>query len=394
MPGIALEDPRSGSKPSDRWPHISRARIPELDGIRGTAILMVLLYHVFSYTMLYRTVVDERWAKLAHLLARITEHGGYGVDLFFVLSGFLITGILLDARFDIHYFRNFYVRRVLRILPLYYTVLAVIFLCYPKSADYVLLSFFQLSNIAPILGVTMVNGAMWSLSVEEHFYLCWPLIVRKLSPRNVAHVAAIVWVAEPVIRGIAFPHVATVFPYSWFRFDGLASGAIIACFVRSTAYSQRRARQAAILLTITGILIEIAGSPWNIRQHQTQFGATFEYPPINMICAALVLWGACASGLAETTILRFWPLRICGDLSYCLYLTHMMVMDAYDTTLHFLGYSSSLSFRGLVIRATAVLAGSFAIAVGSRRYLEQPALRLKRFLKRSPDGRRQLSTAA
>jgi peptidoglycan/LPS O-acetylase OafA/YrhL len=238
----------------------------------------------------------------------------------------------------------------------------------------VLLSFFQLSNIAPILGITMVNGAMWSLSVEEHFYLCWPFIVRKLNVGNVALVAGIVWVAEPVIRGIAFPHVATVFPYSWFRLDGIASGALIACFVRSSSYSPQRARKAAIVFACVGVLIEIAGSPWSIRQHQTQFGAVFEYPPVNMVCAGVVLWGACLSGLAETRILRLWPLRIFGDLSYCLYLTHMMVMDAYDALLKFLGYPLSVtSFHGVVVRATAVLVGSFIIAVLSRRYLERPA---------------------
>src|SRR5260370_40419549 len=200
--------------------------------------------------MLYRPVIDERWGWSAHLAARATEHGGYGVDLFFVLSGFLITGILLDTRSDEHYFRNFYGRRALRIFPLYYAVLAVILLCYRDSGSYVLLSFFQFSNLAPILGVTMVNGAMWSLSVEEHFYLCWPLIVRKLNVSNVARIAATVWVTEPVIRGIVFPHVATVFPYSWFRLDGLAAGALIACFVRSSRYSPQRARRGGVAVCV------------------------------------------------------------------------------------------------------------------------------------------------
>ena len=73
------------------------------------------------------------------------------------------------------------------------------------------LSFFYLSNIAPILGITMVNGAMWSLSIEEHFYLVWPLIVRKMRLRTVALIAAVVWLSEPILRGIAFQHVSTVF---------------------------------------------------------------------------------------------------------------------------------------------------------------------------------------
>ena len=167
-----------------------RKRVPELDGIRGIAILTVLIYHVFAYSMLRRA-----WTGLPHLAMRITEHVARGVDLFFVLSGFLITGILLDSRFDHHYFRNFYARRALRILPVYYAVLFGILIFYRHSWDYVLLSFFHLSNIAPILGIMMVNGAMWSLSVEEHFYLLWPLLVRKLQPQNVAVVTAAICIA-------------------------------------------------------------------------------------------------------------------------------------------------------------------------------------------------------
>ena len=370
----------AAAEPSGSQPHNLGKRIPELDGVRGTAILMVLSFHFFAYTMLY--LPQARWTWWEYLIVRITEKGAYGVDLFFVLSGFLITGILLDTCSERHYFRNFYTRRALRILPLYYTVLGVILLCYSNSGDYVLLSFFQLSNIAPLLGIVMVNGAMWSLSVEEHFYLVWPLIVRKLSARNVALIAAVVCVAEPLIRGIAFPHVASVFPYTWFRLDGIASGALIACFVRSTAYSPQRARRVAILLALVGLLIEIAGSPWQIRQHDTQFGAIFEYPPINMIGAALVLWAASMSGLTETRILRLRPLRICGDLSYCLYLVHMMVMDAYDAGLKHSGYPSAVtSFRGVLVRAVVVTAGSFLVAAISQKYLERPALRAKRLFE-------------
>src|ERR1700675_3186470 len=166
---LAEIGPEIGLKQDIPPPSNFRSRIPELDGIRGIAILTVLLYHVLCYSMLHRS-----WSGLAHVATRATENLAHGVDLFFVLSGFLITGILLDSRADPHYFRNFYARRALRILPLYYAVLIVILLCYPNSGRYVLLSFFHLSNISPILGISMINGAMWSLSVEEHFYLVWP----------------------------------------------------------------------------------------------------------------------------------------------------------------------------------------------------------------------------
>jgi peptidoglycan/LPS O-acetylase OafA/YrhL len=367
-----------------------KSRIPELDGIRGIAILAVLFYHLFSYSMF-----RQSWTGIAYFAMKVTENWSHGVDLFFVLSGFLITGILLDTRRDPHFFRNFYARRALRILPLYYTVLAVILLFYRHSGDYVLLSFFHLSNMAPIFGIAMVNGAMWSLSVEEHFYLCWPLLVRRFNPGSVAMIAAAVCLSEPLIRATAFPYVSSVFPYSWFRLDGLASGAWLACFVRSRQYSERSVKKVVIFLAATGMLIEIAGSPFGIRQHHTRFGAAFEFPPVNMICAALVLWGAAFQGSFQTRILRNWPLRISGDLSYCLYLVHCMVMDAYDAGLKALGYLPAVAgFRGILMRAAIVLAVTFIIAAVSRVILEKPALRLKRFFEAPQEAVKELATAS
>src|SRR5437899_1551206 len=102
---------------------LSGRRIGELDGIRGIAVLMVLAFHMFSYSMLH-----EHWSGFARAIMLATMPGWLGVDLFFVLSGFLITGILLDTRNDDRYLRNFYARRALRILPLYYVVLLIIWI--------------------------------------------------------------------------------------------------------------------------------------------------------------------------------------------------------------------------------------------------------------------------
>ena len=363
-------------------------RIPELDGIRGIAILTVLFYHLFSYSMF-----RQSWTGVAHLAMKLTENWSHGVDLFFVLSGFLITGILLDARSDPHFFRNFYARRALRILPLYYTVLVVILLSYRHSGSYVLVSFFHLSNISPILGIPMMNGSMWSLSVEEHFYLCWPMVVRRFQPATVMRIAVGVCLAEPLIRAAAFPYVESVFPYSWFRLDGIATGACLACFVRSPRYSARSARWLALFLAAAGLFMEIAGSPHAIRQFHTRFGAALEFPPIDMICAAVVLWGAAFSGRRQTGVLRNRVLCICGDLSYCLYLVHCMVMDAYDGSLRAFGFPpEATGFRAILIRGAVVLAASFLIAAVSRAVLEQPALRAKRFFQ--PQGPRRPAPAA
>ena len=367
-------------RPSDSLSTNSRFRhISELDGIRGIAILTVLLYHLFSYSMF-----RQSWSGVASLAVKLTEHMSHGVDLFFVLSGFLITGILLNSRTDPHFFKNFYARRALRILPLYYTVLAIILICYPHSGSYVLLSLAHLSNMAPALGIQMVNGAMWSLSIEEHFYLFWPLVVRNVRPAVVARVAGGICLAEPVIRAIAFPHVASVFPYSWFRLDGIAAGAWIACWVRSGNYSARNAKLLAGGCAAVGICAQILGTPFGIRQYHTLAGAAFEFPAVNLICAAIVLWGVSQSGRPQTGFLRARPLRLTGNLSYCLYLSHCMVMDAYDNAYRALYHAPPASdFRSVLIRAVAVLAVSYSIAAVSRIVLELPALRAKRFFQPS-----------
>jgi peptidoglycan/LPS O-acetylase OafA/YrhL len=180
-----------------------------------------------------------------------------------------------------------------------------------------------------------------------------------------------------------------VFPYSWFRLDGLATGAWIGCFVRSPQYSTRKARRLAVILAGVGILLEIAGSPFGIRQHHTALGAALEFPPIDMIAAALVLWGAAFSGRSQTRILRARFLGLSGDLSYCLYLSHCMVMDGYDAALRALHHAPAVAgFRGVLLRAGVVLMASFAIAAVSRVVLEHPALRAKRFFQPAKPGRR------
>src|ERR1017187_2368035 len=149
------------------------AHIPELDGLRGIAALMVVFYHAFFWSM-----GKGGWPFFPRLVASVTQFGWLGVDLFFVLSGFLITGVLLKAKGKPRFLKLFYIRRALRILPVYYGFLIVLELLSPsRNTSFVLVSFVYLSNAAPLLGVPMIYGPLWSLSVEEHFYLLWPWLV-------------------------------------------------------------------------------------------------------------------------------------------------------------------------------------------------------------------------
>ena len=163
---------------------ISNPHIPALDGIRGLAILLVLLCHFPLYGDMQPTIFIDK------LFYAMTRAGWCGVDLFFVLSGFLITGILYDAKGSRFFFRNFYMRRCLRIFPLYYGVLAVFFVIVPfvlpLGRNYELFLKDQawywsyLTNIKIAIEGWPKFYALahfWSLAVEEQFYFVWPFVV-------------------------------------------------------------------------------------------------------------------------------------------------------------------------------------------------------------------------
>jgi peptidoglycan/LPS O-acetylase OafA/YrhL len=176
--------PRPFTDPKDRI--VVRSRIPELDGIRGIAVLLVIIHHsVANYTPL------ATWEKV---VCQAVGIGWSGVDLFFVLSGFLISGILIDSRESPRYFTSFYARRVLRIFPLYFGYLLGFFCLikpfaaifpFPEVAKWSLLPATEqlwywsyLSNWRSGLGhdISFLTH-FWSLAIEEQFYMVWPLVV-------------------------------------------------------------------------------------------------------------------------------------------------------------------------------------------------------------------------
>src|ERR1019366_4528929 len=139
----------------------------------------------------------------------------------------------LDSFGRPHFYRNFYMRRVLRIFPLYYLVLVILLFCYQFPWKFVGLSSVFLANMSRYFQVTMVFAPLWSLSVEEHFYLFWPWLVRYLRPRLLVFLCGFVVIAEPLLRVYAFRHGTFNEYASWFRFDGMAMGAVIAVVLRS-----------------------------------------------------------------------------------------------------------------------------------------------------------------
>lgn len=200
--------------------------MPALDGLRGVAVALVVFYDFFQH---------EGWVPFI-------SAGWTGVDLFFVLSGFLITGILLDTRAQPGYFRSFLLRRVLRIFPLYYGVLLVAF---------VLNSFIHEPRLAAAMGhqawfwtytqnflfagnLDAVDGPFahfWSLAVEEQFYLFWPIAVLFLSRRQLSRLCVL-----GVLFSVSFRLLVPVFPFVYFftpaRWEGLLLGSLLAIQMR------------------------------------------------------------------------------------------------------------------------------------------------------------------
>ncbi|MFN7944217.1 MAG: acyltransferase [Blastocatellia bacterium] len=357
---------------------LRQGRVVELDGVRGLAALLVLCYHAF-----YIPLLNQPVSGLAKLLAEATRAGWLGVDLFFVLSGFLITGILLDSRTERNYFRNFYARRVLRIMPLYYAALLVLLMCYRGSGSFVLLGSVYLTNLAALFAVPMLFGPLWSLSVEEHFYLLWPWLVRYLSARRLAILAALIVLLTPLVRALAFGRVGVmeIYYYSWFRFDGLALGALLAIGLRRESCTAAQLRRAALSAVSVGIIIIAAGLPFGILSRERFVGTTLLYTAAQLIFAGLIAAALLPGRSLLRAALAWRPLTWCGEISYCFYLVHVFCFHLIDWLLEQAGtdLAAMIGLTGTVtVRAVAGTIISFVIAALSWRYFETPILSLRR----------------
>ena len=360
-----------------------RRFMPELDLLRGIAVLGVLFFHGFraQYGGLPFT-----GARRIFLLA--TQPGALGVNLFFVLSGFLITGILLDSRARPDYYRRFYTRRALRILPAYYSLLILLGVLHQASAAFLGLSFVYLSNVTGLFGVSMDYHPLWSLAVEEHYYIVWPSVVRKLRARSLAVFSLAICVLIPVARAVSFHygHMLGGEWYTWFAADGLAEGSLLAIVLRSSISRTQAAAGATLLLMIAMILM-IAGAPFGMLSRQTMLGASLQLTLVNTFFAGLlllflVLGTSSRKWLVNSTILAFF-----GYISYGLYLIHPMIFRVYDkvTGRFWPWLQPSVGHFGLIVlRFAVVSATAIGLAYISREYYEEWFLRRKERIPAQP----------
>lgn len=354
------------------------SRLSALDGLRALAIIPVMLHH--SPAM--RAAVPE------------FQSGWAGVDLFFVLSGYLITGILVRSKSKPGYYKNFYARRALRIWPIYYLFLLVIIFVVPRLAKpspaqwpvefapwfyFVFLqNLFLNFNFIPFLAPT------WSLVVEEQFYLVWPLLNSLLTKRAMVLVCACGFFASPVIRALLFRlggSPAIIYGLTFAHMDGLLAGALVAQLPLNFLESVRgRVLGCTLLVTGAGIFLIESYRFAEIRN------SIFSFSGLALLFSGLLMVTLSSYHNHGTLskLLSLSPLAYVGTISYCLYLIHELVQVVIlksplvthlpEITPSFLrfGWQLALEFGACI-----------ALASLSWFWFESPVLELKKFFGNS-----------
>ena len=373
---------------------VTRPHIPVLDGLRGIAVLCVMVLH---FTLVDAVTGGER------LFFDVTRLGWVGVDLFFVLSGFLITGILYDAKGGAHFFRNFYMRRVLRIFPLYYAFLVLVLVllpavrpaaAVPDGTQLWLWTYFSNVLFARVgwEGLPGHTTHLWSLAIEEQFYLLWPLVVFFASRRRLIQICigAIVF-AELTRIGLHFAAPDGIAGYALMpaRIDALAVGALVAVLARESSgaamllrYSRPVMLGAALwLAVIIGWTQLTVGGTLPPLDTRVQLGA---YTAIALLFGALLVRAIAAPDSSRRArVLRSATLAAFGRYSYALYLVHIIVRNVFHGQLMQLGGKlPTVLGSQLPAQVGVLLAGigiSYALALASWHFFEKHFLALKRF---------------
>ena len=337
--------------------------MPELNTLRGLACLAVLCYHGFWWYIPESATGVERWLAIG------TSGGFRGVSLFFVLSGFLITGILLDSMQRRDFFVRFYKRRALRILPAYYLTLILLALYGLQTKAFLIVSLLHLANMAPTLGIAMQYGPLWSLAVEEQFYFLWPMTVRFLNARIVAVLAGSIFVGSVVswLRLTGSSTTAT-FPI-WYSAHGLALGALLAILLRSRFSPRRSAGLVAVGSGMLGVGLLIA-SRW--QEQRMPMRGMLECGAWDLLFACGLLGALLGGSSRFERWFRPKPLLFVGEISYGLYLVHSLVFIAYRRIFHTAGDLGSILIEFLVCASISIL-----LATVSRFTIEEWFLRLK-----------------
>jgi peptidoglycan/LPS O-acetylase OafA/YrhL len=350
--------------------------VRELDGVRGLAALMVFFHHVC-----FTSIPAGHWSWPVRLLRTLSAQGSYGVDLFFVLSGFLITSLLLGARARPAYYRDFYWKRALRILPLYLLCLLGLLLLVPGSRDFVILSALFLSNFAHVLHVQGA-GPFWTLAIEEQFYLLWPTVVRLRTVRELGRWALAIGLGTILLRLIAAAFGHRDYYFTFFHCDGLAWGAWLACWYSRRKVARPRREGYAIALTcVTSAVLFVLSSAHSVSLRELAFTACLRQTGVALLAAAVIAFLITHAGARYLDLLRSGVLPFFGLISYAMYMIHLYVMEIYD---RWRGTPRVGNDFAYALRLACVLGGTIVLCLMSRYGIELPAISLRRFVLARP----------
>jgi peptidoglycan/LPS O-acetylase OafA/YrhL len=349
--------------------------IRELDGLRGVAVILVIALHTFNRASYFTT------NPVLLFFTKLAAVGWVGVDIFFTLSGFLITSILLQAREKGDYFKNFYARRVLRIFPLYYIAIMMILLFAPKIEEEFLS---QLPKILPAmllyqqnwlfvfsdLRITQYLAVTWSLAIEEQFYLLWPLIVFFLKKGQLLKVS--IWliglsILARVVSGFFWSHTPDFFVFFYYnsftRFEEILIGGLLAVFFTYQEMREKIQKYAsplflislAFFLILCFMTFSAVPNPLYDNIPLTIFG----YSLAAVFSASLI--GVFITHPEESLLRKFFShavLQFFGRYSYSMYLFHMSVvflLMEYFWHTRMRGWHIYLLYAGLVFALTALI---------------------------------------
>jgi peptidoglycan/LPS O-acetylase OafA/YrhL len=402
----SIESQRPAAPSGDATSPGGFKHIPALDGIRGTAIILVLITHLFEAN-------NHTGSRLFDVLQRICGSAYIGVNLFFALSGFLITGILLDTLHVPHFFKTFYARRALRIFPLYYGFLLVaLCLTIPMHLQWYSWQYYYLTYTAnlvlwrngssPYLGIFNLNH-FWSLQVEEQFYFIWPLIVfrvRKLSTLVKIcliscaaifglRVLLVILLRMHVLRNLYLPYFPT-----FSCADNLLYGCCL-CVLLRTGWRDTVVQLAPRVLAVSAILLMLMALPtcslYQFPDAPTHvFVPTLGFSLLGIASAAMIAMslqiGSKTQMLFQNRILRFF-----GKYSYGIYVLHypihfLQVPLRTYLTAQFHSKALSTVLEAMIVAILSVLA-----ALLSYYLYEIQFLRLKRYFTYNRSARKSPS---
>lgn len=359
--------------------------IPALDGLRGIAILAVFFLHYGSG--------GHSSIAVVRAFGTFVKVGWAGVDLFFVLSGFLITGILVDSIDDDHYYRNFYARRTLRIFPIYYLLCAVFvlvglylgvqwkaahlwFLVYLGNP--VVLVWPQLLSMILPLHATH----LWSLAVEEQFYCIWPFAIKKFGSRyKIIAGSCILIVVAPLAR-LGFVLLRR---YGWnedwstgfilCRMDALAVGALIAVLYRGVQ-REKMLKLAPVGFVSFGCALAALFSILHTTDPRVPVFSVCGFSLLSAFFGCVLLMALVKGSLTER-VLQASGLRFFGRYSYGLYLYHVPLQCTLQWMQAYFTARTHSAFAGGVIFVFGSLLINVAVAMASFRFIEAPIMKLK-----------------